>query len=52
VDVYDNSGTEPRLVTEVRAGHVKAVHGPVPNWLREALTGSEWATEIDRHTTR
>jgi predicted ABC-type ATPase len=47
-DVYDNSGAEPRLVLEIRDGHVKAIHSPLPTWIHEALDGTHLAAELDR----
>ena len=39
--VYDNSGTEPRLVLEVRQGRMQAVQAPLPAWVREALAAEK-----------
>ena len=47
-EVYDNSGTEPRRVLRVEKGHVRVGFPPVPRWVREALSGSSLAAEIDR----
>jgi hypothetical protein len=49
--VYDNGGREPRLVLEVRNGHVKTVHSPLPQWVRGALAGTVLGIELDRETT-
>lgn len=46
-DLYDNAGAEPRLALEVRNGHVKAVHGPLPRWVRETLAGTDLEQELD-----
>lgn len=47
-DVYDNSGSEPRLVLEIRGGHIKAIHAPIPRWVSEALAGTALAAEVGR----
>lgn len=38
-EVFDNSDLEPRLVLEVKDGQRRAVHEPVPAWLRNAIPG-------------
>lgn len=45
-EVFDNSGLEPRLVLEVRDGQRRAIHHPVPAWLRDALAGTSLDAEF------
>ena len=45
-DLFDNAGSEPRLVLEVRGGNVKAVHPPLPPWVRFALAGTALAAQL------
>lgn len=46
-EVYDNSGSEPRLVLRAVKGRVVDAPQPVPNWLRESLAGSSLAAQLD-----
>lgn len=46
-EVYDNSGSEPRLVLRVAKGRVVDAPQPVPNWVREAMAGSSLAAQLD-----
>lgn len=46
-EVYDNSGPEPRLVLLVARGQVVDAPKPVPAWVREALSGSRLAAQLD-----
>jgi predicted ABC-type ATPase len=50
-EVYDNSGTEPRLVLEVRNTRVKQVHTPLPAWVRDVLSGTPIGSELGREWT-
>jgi len=45
-EVYDNTGSDPRLVLQVSKSQLIAVHKPAPNWLREALAGSPFAAQL------
>lgn len=42
VDVYGNSRDEPDLVLEVHHGRILYAADPPPEWLREALRGTEY----------
>lgn len=50
-DVYDNSGSEPRLVLRAANGRLVTACPPVPGWIRDALAGCALARELD-HATR
>ena len=46
-EVYDNSGSNPRLVLRVADGRVVEAPQPVPDWVREALAGSPLVAQFD-----
>lgn len=35
--LYDNSGPEPRLIAEIRAGKVVSISGELPDWAQRFL---------------
>ncbi|OGS04212.1 MAG: hypothetical protein A3G41_08615 [Elusimicrobia bacterium RIFCSPLOWO2_12_FULL_59_9] len=46
-ELYDNSGSDPRLVLRVANARVVEVPKPAPAWVREALAGSPLAAQLD-----
>ncbi len=45
-EVYDNSGSEPRLVLRVAKGRLVDVAHALPDWVRETLAGSSLAAQL------
>ncbi len=50
VEIWDNSGSEPRRVLEVSQGRVTEAHLPIPMWVRGALAGSAITLPDEPHS--
>ncbi|MBI5242288.1 MAG: zeta toxin family protein [Elusimicrobia bacterium] len=46
-ELYDNSGSDPRLVLRVANGRVVEASYPAPEWVRESLAGSPLAAQLE-----